>query len=123
MSFFNNVLYNAKRAAGVATRKTGDAVELSKLRLRAMQLNSQIQSTFERMGTMTYEQQKNQIDNSGQIEACVAEIDSLKKTLENIENSMKQLREGVKCPECGEGNEPNQKYCKGCGKNLKTRLM
>lgn len=122
MSFFNNVLYNAKRAANAATKKTGDAMELSRLKLRVMQLNSQIQSTFERMGTMTYEQCKNQVDNAAQLEACIAEIDSLKQTRESVEGSIKQLKEGVKCPACGDGNEPGEKYCKSCGKNLKTML-
>ncbi len=77
MSVFDEMMEKAKQFANVAEKKTSVAVETSKLRLRVVQMNSMIQSNYERIGTMVYEQQKKGNDNSDLIAVCVSEIDTL----------------------------------------------
>ena len=63
MKLLDQAMNSAKQVISTAGRKTGTAMELSKMKLQVMQLRSQVQSTYERIGTLTYEQQKVGTDN------------------------------------------------------------
>lgn len=119
MSTFSTFLHKTKAAASVATKKTGNAVELSKLKLRAMQLRSQIQSTYERIGTLTYEQEKTFSDNRELIDVCIKEIDELFVQLNEVNVMISDIKDGVKCPGCSTLNDAGVVYCKKCGVNIK----
>lgn len=119
MSNFSTFLHKTKAAANLATKKTGNAVELSKLKLKAMQLRSQIQSTYERIGTLTYEQRKTSTDNAELIEVCVREIDELFAELNDINVLISDIKNGVKCPGCDAVNDAGVVYCQNCGVNIK----
>ncbi len=119
MSTFAAFIDKTKSAAHFTAKKTGSAVELSRLRLRAMQLRSQIQSTYERIGTLTYEQQKNYSDNGELIDVCIKEIDELFVELNEINVMISDIKNGVKCPACSAVNDAKTVYCKKCGTNIK----
>ncbi|MFV0498198.1 MAG: hypothetical protein ACK5L0_08570 [Candidatus Fimivivens sp.] len=118
MSAFGSVMNVVRNAASVASKKTGSAVELSKLKLQIMQLRSQMQSTYERIGILTYEQQKTGTDNYDLVSVCIKEIDSLLVSINEINAKIASIRDGVKCPNCETANLIDVTYCKGCGINL-----
>jgi len=120
MSAINNIFHKAKEVANAAGKKTGSAVELSKLKLQIMQLRSQIQSTYERIGILVYEQEKTGSDNGEGILTCIKEIDQLLAGINDINESIALLKDGVKCPACGTGNSVDQRYCKKCGVSIKA---
>lgn len=109
----------AKSLASIASKKTSNAVEISKLNLRAVQVNTMIQSTYERIGSLYYTQSKTQSDNSSLMSICVAEIDSLLAELSEINSRIASLKTGVVCKKCGEVNPIESMYCAKCGFNLK----
>lgn len=118
MSAFGSVMNVVRNAASVATKKTGTAVELSKLKLQIMQLRSQIQSTYERIGILTYEQEKTGTDNYELVSVCIKEIDSLLVQINEINSNIAVLKDGVKCPNCNATNPADTTYCKSCGVNM-----
>lgn len=118
MSAFGSVVNMVRDAANIATKKTGTAVELSKLKLQIMQLRSQMQSTYERIGILTYEQQKNGVDNFELVSVCIKEVDSLLVQINEINANIATIKEGIKCPNCNTANPVNTTYCKNCGVNL-----
>ena len=77
MSRFDDLLLKAKTVANAAGKKTGELVEVSKLKLEAVQINSDIQKAYERLGSVVYEQEKTGADNNDLIALCVSEIDGL----------------------------------------------
>lgn len=109
----------AKSLASIASKKTSNAVEISKLNLRAVQVNTMIQSTYERIGSLYYTQSKTESDNSSLMSICVAEIDSLLAELSEINAKIASLKTGVVCKKCGEVNPIESMYCAKCGFNLK----
>jgi len=119
MSVFGNIIIKAKSAVNAAGKKTGTAVELSKLKLQIVQLRSQIQSTYERIGILVYEQQKTGTDNGELIEVCIKEIDGLLTRINDANAAAALLKDGVKCPVCGVSNDVSERYCKKCGTSLK----
>ncbi len=118
MSAFGSVMNMVRDAASIATKKTGTAVELSKLKLQIMQLRSQMQSTYERIGILTYEQQKNGTDNFELVSVCIKEVDSLLVQINEINASIAAIKDGIRCPNCNAANPVNTTYCKSCGVNL-----
>ena len=123
MSAVNNFIFKAKQVVSVATQKTGDAVEISKLRLQVAQTNSMIQSTYERVGTLVYDKEKNGSDNSQMISECVFEIDSLLVKLGELNEKISALKTGEKCSYCQTMNPAGTIYCSSCGTNLKKRKI
>lgn len=119
MSALGNIMIKAKSAVNAAGKKTGTAVELSKLKLQIVQLRSQIQSTYERIGILVYEQQKTGTDNTELIEVCIKEIDGLLTRINDATATASLLRDGIKCQVCGVSNSISDRYCKKCGISLK----
>lgn len=120
MTPFEQVLIGARQLAGVAGKKTGAAVELSRLRMQARQLRAQQQSTFERLGILAYGQHKTGVAGDDvELQRCIAAIDGLHEALIENEKAMAAVREGAHCPACGFANVFDASYCKGCGKKLK----
>ena len=119
MSAINSWFNRAKEVANAAGKKTGSAVELSKLKLQIMQLRSQIQSTYERIGILVYEQEKTGTDNGELIEVCIKEIDGLLTRVNDANANVSLIKDGVKCQACGTANVLGDRYCKKCGSSIK----
>lgn len=120
MSAMDNILHKAKQAVNAAGKKTGTAVELSKLKLQIMQLRSQVQSTYERIGILVYEQEKTGTDNSDAVAVCIKEVDKLLNDINDANVAISLLKDGVKCSNCGVNNNATAAYCKKCGASLKN---
>ena len=120
MSAINSWFHKAKEVANAAGKKTGSAVELSKLKLQIMQLRSQVQSTYERIGILVYEQKKTGTDNGEIVDVCMKEIDEYLVRINEINVAISLIKDGVKCPACGTGNDLDQRYCKKCGTSMKV---
>ena len=52
MQTIHGLLQQVKIYANAAGKKTGKAVEVSKLRLKGVQINALVQSTYERIGAL-----------------------------------------------------------------------
>lgn len=118
MSIFENAVTKAKQLAGVASRKTGNAVELSRLKLQAVQISSMMQSTYERIGTLIYEQEKTGTDNQEIVAVCIREVDGLLTSLGDVNEKIARYKNGVLCTRCRTTNLAGAVYCQNCGANL-----
>ena len=119
MSKLDELLFGAKQVASIATRKTGEAVEVSKLKMQASQVNAMMQSTYERIGNLVYEQEKTGTDNSDLIAVCIKEQDGLIVELNEINTKISDIKRGVTCHRCSAVNPYESTYCSKCGANLK----
>ena len=119
MKLLDQAMNSAKQVISTAGRKTGTAMELSKMKLQVMQLRSQVQSTYERIGTLTYEQQKVGTDNYDLIVVCIQEVDELLTEINEINAKISEMKDGVDCSRCRTVNSAGTVYCKSCGNRLK----
>lgn len=118
MSRFDDLLIKAKNVANAAGKKTGELVEVSKLKLEAVQINSDIQKAYERLGNVVYEQEKTGADNNDLIALCVSEIDGLLAELTDLNAKINEVKNTVKCMNCGAENPEGSLYCARCGSAL-----
>lgn len=122
MNLLDQAMNGARQALSTAGRKTGAAMELSKMKLQVMQLRSQVQSTYERIGTLTYEQHKNGSDNYELIIVCIQEVDELLVEINEINAKISEMKDGVPCSRCHTMNFAGTHYCKSCGFRLKKKV-
>lgn len=118
MNLFDEFVNRAKDVVDVAGKKTGELVEVSKLKLQAVQINSDIGKAYERLGAIVYEQAKAGTDNSDLIAVCVSEIDALLASLEELNEKIDESKTGSRCPNCGANNPEAAVFCSRCGSHL-----
>ena len=76
-SFLDNALETAKVVANAAGKKTEEVVETSKLRLQAMSISNELKQVYEKIGTMVYYAQKDNMDVQAAVQAQIAKVDQL----------------------------------------------
>lgn len=118
MSRFDDLLIKAKDFANAAGSKAQEMAELTKLRLQAAQLRSDLDSNYLKMGEIVYELKKANTENEDLIAMCVAEIDAQHKELEELNQKIDDLKNELKCPECMASNPKEALYCSRCGASL-----
>ena len=118
MDFFNTIAEKTRSLAGSASKKTGNAVEVSKASIKLNQLENQLKKTFERIGTLVYEESQGFADNSDLTEICIREATSLQVEIRELQAKVKELKEKKICPKCGKENQSDKIYCESCGTKL-----
>lgn len=113
-----DILSKAKKAADVAGKKTEDLVEISKLKLSAVQVNSDIKVLYEKLGTAVYSMQKANYENPELIQSVVEEIDEKRRDLKMIHDQLAVLKKTKACPCCQTKNPKEAYYCQKCGSKL-----
>lgn len=118
MSRLDDLLIKAKDLASAAGNKAQEMAELTKLRLQAAQLRSDLDANYLKMGEIVYELKKADTENEDLIAMCIAEIDAQHKELEELNQKIDDLKNEVKCPECMASNPKEALYCSRCGAAL-----
>lgn len=118
MDTFDEIFDKAKTFVDIASKKTSDAVELARLKMNRMQLNGEMQKTYEKLGAFVYKFHKSGQVNQELIDICIAEIDELLKQMDDIADRINEIKSSIKCPECGAVNDDEAIYCAKCGSKM-----
>lgn len=118
MGVLEEVVSKAKTAADYATKKTGEIVEVTKLKITASEVEGKIKTELLELGKKVYNAAKEQTDCTEYVTAKVEAIDKLNVELEKIHDSVAELRSEKRCPECKATNSQEAIYCQKCGAKL-----
>ena len=118
MTKFDEILNKAKAAAGVAGKKTEEMLETSKLKLQVVQINSDIDKIYKRIGELMYSQSRNNISASAEIEDAMNQIDKLYQDATDINAKISEMQKFIKCSNCGAANSMDAIFCSRCGRTL-----
>ena len=121
MGFLDDVISTTKSVAATAGKKTDEAVQFSKLKVKKAQLNSDIKNKFETLGSMIYQMAKADEKDNEAFDALVAEIDELYAKLDEVEAKLDELKNEVACPGCGAKTKNDNSFCPKCGTKLPER--
>jgi len=113
---FSVVKKAAVDTANWSAKKSGEVVEITKIKFEITKLEGALKDTFYEIGTMCYEGHKN-----GTALDYQEKFDFVEKTAEEIKELSKKLDEikNVKtCPTCGEKVQSEAQFCFKCGKDL-----
>ena len=118
MTAMDDFMEKAKSFFDMAGRKTEETIEISKLKFTRMQVNNELQKSFEKLGSFTYKLKKTGEENSEIVDMCMKEIDELMSKLKDISNKIDEAKSLIRCPECNAYNTKEAVYCIRCGAKL-----
>ena len=118
MSLLEDVVINTKSAINTFSKKAGEFVDNSKLKINAAEIQNDISKKFEKIGELVYNSGKNNSNPDSQIEVLKNQIDYLLLKLNNINEQIATMKKKCKCKECGFLNEQNSNYCCKCGSKI-----
>ncbi len=118
MSFIDDVINTTKSVAATAGKKTDEAVQFSKLKIKEAQLTGDVKGKFEKLGEMVYQMAKSGEKSNEEFDALIAELDECYDQLAEIGNKFDELKKEVTCPGCGAKTKRENNYCPKCGTKL-----
>lgn len=122
MGFFDDVVGKAKNAVNVMGKNAGNLVDSSKLKFHAAELKGDIQKSYEALGKLIYEANKNGTDATEATAQAVAAIDELYEQMAAIEAQLLKLNNKIVCSNCGEKSENSASFCPKCGAKLEHEV-
>lgn len=118
MGVFEDVVLKAKSAADMAGKKTGEIVEISKMRLTAAEIQNKINEAYQALGRLVFEASKQGTDCTEQVQTKAEAIDSLYEQLDKANEKIAELRRRKKCPACQYDNPEEANFCLKCGAKI-----
>lgn len=115
MGVFEDVVSKAKSAADFAGKKTGEIVEITKLRFMATDLQSKINKEYLELGITVFNAEKISEDCTVEITTKSAVIEDLYHQLSKTNEKIAELRRMKKCTVCNYANPEDANYCLKCG--------
>lgn len=112
----DKILSEIKSRADKVMKKSGELVEMSKVKLAIVNTKAEIGTLFKQLGELVYLAQKE--DNSANaedIENTILHIDALYEKLEELTEANSAFKNEKVCAECGKSNPMEQTFCGNCG--------
>lgn len=118
MDYFDKVADGVRSTAETIGKKTQDVVDISKLKLNAYEINSEIKKRFEALGRIVYDAKQGDYNCDIVIEENIRGINVLFERLSEINNKIAKLKNKVCCNKCSAINESDAVFCSKCGCRL-----
>ena len=108
MAALDDLVSKAKELADTVGKATGELVDDSRVKLQELKLSSELKDAYERLGSVVYDNIKNN-----------TEIDQIRENMEKLKAS-RSPSDAVEryCPQCGTTNGKEAVYCSRCGAPL-----
>lgn len=118
MGIFDDVVTNAKSAAQTVGKVAGQFVDMSKLRLNLVELNSEINKRYKELGQFVYEGEKAGCVCETEKAEKLAALDELYAQFGVVSAQLAALQKKVVCPACGKQVDIDSMFCNHCGMKL-----
>lgn len=113
----------AKDEAAKLTRqvvdKTNNLITQTKLNFAVSETEGKIKEIYTQMGKKVYEKHLNGDDVYEELEESCMKIDDLMAEAADLREKLAEVKDSVKCSECGEYNKKTSIYCSKCGSVLR----
>jgi len=112
------IISDLKKTAISAAQKTGELVEIGKLKFALSNAKGKIDEKYKDLGQALYTAHKNGSEDAQAIDGIIAEIDALFLELAKLESEMGSLKSQKKCPSCGKVCDEDASFCASCGEKF-----
>ena len=119
MGNFEDFVVSVRAVAGAIGKKTGQIVDISKLKLTQSEINNEISNYFKELGRITYQAQKSEdVKLQERIDEYVSLIDDLNIRLRSVTEQIAHLKNKKTCKNCMHENGTDMLYCGKCGEKI-----
>jgi rubrerythrin len=108
----------AAKAAEASVKKAGEIYKITKLNIKAIDLESEIDDLFQEIGGIVYAAHKDAEADTSVIDGLLAEIDSKKVKVRELREEENNLRSGQVCAKCGAATDKKNLFCPMCGEKF-----
>ena len=115
MGSFDDIVFGAKTAAEAVGKKATAFMDISRLKISAADIRSEIGKRYEALGRAVYNSRKDGLDIEPLAAECEESIDALYGRLERVNQKIAELTEKTVCDSCGNRIEKDAVYCPKCG--------
>ncbi len=113
----------AKDFADKAVTKTGEVVEVSKLRLELSKQQGRLRGLYQRLGSSVYSMKEKDYEDPDLIDNLCQDIKENLKIQKKLQGQIAALKKMSVCPVCGSRNPMDSIYCNQCGSRLKQEFQ
>ncbi|MCL2311486.1 MAG: hypothetical protein FWC41_03190 [Firmicutes bacterium] len=119
MEIFEKFYIKCKSAVSKLGKKTGDLVDVSKLKIKIVEHKDKIDKKLCMMGKMVYSSKtENKTIDEHLLEILVNDIQNLYKEICSYECKIDKIQNKVVCCSCDFRNDSSSVYCSKCGSEL-----
>lgn len=118
MGMFDDIVVNAKSVANTVSEKACSVYDISKLKVNASSIRSEINKKLIELGQMTYSSKYDHPYEQSEIDAKIEEIKTLKDDLRTIHELLAKAKNYVMCQSCSAVVAKDSVYCSKCGKKI-----
>ena len=118
MGLFEETVVKAKEIADITGKKAGDILNVSKLRVSAAALRSQISKLYEALGRTYYDMMKDGEPDTVALESLSAEIAERLEELAALKADIARAMGKRVCGACAAPNDVDSLFCRKCGQSL-----
>lgn len=118
MANIEGFIDKARLVADAAGKKTGEIVEISKLKLQCVKLNNDINKLYAKLGESVYAMKGQGYENTAVIDNLCSNIKKLLKQLDDVSAKIADMKNIIICSACGEKNPNTSYYCSKCGSRI-----
>lgn len=115
---FDSAVNKAKEVLDVACKKTGEVVNIQKLKIDASTLESKREEDYAALGKIYFDSIKDSADNDENVAGLVADIKEKTEQINKLRNEISASKNKRVCPSCGAFVDKNSVYCSVCGAKI-----
>lgn len=112
------IISDLKKTAISAAQKTGELVEIGKLKLAASNIKGKINDLYKDLGLALYTAEKQGNEDAEVLRNIIGDIDRLFEELAKLENEIGSLKSQKKCASCGVMCDNESAFCASCGEKF-----
>lgn len=109
---------SAEKFARVMAKRTSNAITHTKLTYSANEVNGKIKEIYEELGKELYQRYLDGEESDAAFRSSFEQIDKLMEEVEMIQSKIAELKNSLKCDNCGAFNSAKAEYCSQCGSKL-----
>lgn len=118
MDSFDKTVQKAKEVFNTACQKTGEVVNIQKLKIDLAALQSRLTKAYAALGKIEYKKIKDTAVDDIAVKAAVAEIENLLQEGHNLKEEIDKLQGKATCLNCGARVDKGASFCSVCGAKL-----
>lgn len=118
MGVFGETVLKAKDAADYVGKKTGEFMEVSRIKVSIAGAEKKIEREYQQLGKMVYKASKEKSDCTDYVNEKATAIDALFAERKTLVEKLAEYRKIKVCPECAAENAADSDFCRKCGAKL-----
>ncbi len=118
MGLFDDVVVNAKSAVNTVSGKACTFYDISKLKVNASSIRSELNKKLAELGQLTYSAKYGKEVSQNEIDEKIEEVKVLKDDLRTINKLLAKAKNLKLCTSCYAAVNKNSVFCSKCGEKL-----